>query len=683
MSVHFLGHIVSKEGVRTNPEKVAKIQNWPKPQTFKQLHSFIGFANYYRRFIKQFSDLIRPLQDLLQDQNNSTSKKNIVWNTKAEECFLTVKNCLCTDPVLALPEPKATFILDTDASCSAVGAVLSQIVNGEERVLFYASNSLSKTEQNYCTTRRELLAIVKYLKYFRHYLLGQQFILRTDHKSLTWLMNWKDPSSCQYFSWIEEIQQYNFEIQHRSGKEHVNADMLSRLPQCSQCQIKHIEPRPQRMAKQARQTSKTDDLFELKEFCKKNITIDLIKGNAFYPYLEYIRLENNKLIYNKAGTDCMVISNQEGKLLANKMHSFLAHIGFCKLFNTLRNNFFWLDLKKDVHDAVTQCKYCLQRKDVGQMKHLKKSIEAEYPFQKIFIDITGPLPTSKNNARYILAIVDGFSKWTSLIALKTESALEVTNAILSRWISIFGPPEKIHSDRGTNFTSKHFQDMCIEYGIRKTFSSPYYPMGNSIVERQFKTIKDLLFCTCNENGTDWEQSLWKIEQALRISYNVNNEASPYELIFQRQPRIPNSLPKSEDQAKTQSKLITLFNKKCKKNSQNKLHQCKFRAGEKVFAKILPARKGIYEAKYEGPYIIERVKGSSLVLKNLCNEKIITRNEHHVKRYTGEWRHEKQVYIHEPSFNESSQSSNGKSQSRSTRRYPSRLHQKPKKLGHAD
>ena len=107
--------------------------------------------------------------------------------------------------------------------------------------------------------------------------------------------------------------------------------MLSRLPQCSQCQVKHIEPEPQRMKKQARQTSKT----QLKEFCKNNITINLMKGNVFYPYLEHVHLENNKLNYNKAGTDCVVLSNQDGKILANKMHSFLAHIGFYKLFLSL------------------------------------------------------------------------------------------------------------------------------------------------------------------------------------------------------------------------------------------------------------------------------------------------------------------------------------------------------------
>ncbi|GBN25236.1 Retrovirus-related Pol polyprotein from transposon 297 [Araneus ventricosus] len=193
--VSYLGHIISTDGVKTDPEKTKAVVDWPRPATVYDLRSFLGLCTYYRRF------------------------------------------ALITSPVLTYPRTDKEFILDTDASNEGIGAVLSQKIGNEECVIAYFSKSLGKPERNYCVTRKELLAIVKSIEHFHHYLYGRKFLLRTDNASLRWLLNFREPEG-QIARWIQRLQEYDFEIQHRKGTSHGNADALSRRPckeSCKHC----------------------------------------------------------------------------------------------------------------------------------------------------------------------------------------------------------------------------------------------------------------------------------------------------------------------------------------------------------------------------------------------------------------------------------------------------------------
>uniref|UniRef100_A0AAV2MLZ3 ribonuclease H n=1 Tax=Knipowitschia caucasica TaxID=637954 RepID=A0AAV2MLZ3_KNICA len=218
-----LGHIVSGNGVGPNPALVKDVQQWNPPNNLQELQAFLGLCNYYRKFVPSFAELASPLHNLL--------KKGTVfqWTDEHQAAFTMLKEKLTTAPVLGYPRTEGKFILDTDASNNSVGAVLSQIQWGEERVLTYASSHLSPAQQRYCVTRRELLAVVRFTRQFRHYLLGRKFLLRTDHGSLTWLFRFKCPEG-QLARWLEELSQYDFHIEHRAGKQHANAYALSRLP---------------------------------------------------------------------------------------------------------------------------------------------------------------------------------------------------------------------------------------------------------------------------------------------------------------------------------------------------------------------------------------------------------------------------------------------------------------------
>jgi len=248
-SVLFLGHEVSKDGVLPSQSNVDKVLNWPVPRSTKEVRQFLGGATYYRRFIKDFASKAKELSRL-------TSKNvDFYWNEECQKSFDSLKQALTSPEVMAYPTNDGYFILDTDASAEAIGSVLNIVVNGEERVVAYASKTLNKAERNYCVTDRELLAVRYFVEYFKHYLLGRKFTIRTDHQALKWLFTLKDPKG-RIARWIEILSTYTFDIEYRPGKKHANADAMSRCPNpqsclcgfdelkcgpCRKCHKRHIE----------------------------------------------------------------------------------------------------------------------------------------------------------------------------------------------------------------------------------------------------------------------------------------------------------------------------------------------------------------------------------------------------------------------------------------------------------
>jgi hypothetical protein len=203
--VNFLGHVISEEGVATDPEKTAVIKNWPTPANVTELRSFLGLCSYYRRYVESFAAKAKCLH-LLTEKG-----RPYVWTQECQDAFMLLKDLMTRAPVLGHPDFSKPLILDTDASQNAIGAVLSQMQDGKERVLAYASRALTKAERRYCVTRKELLAVVNFVKYFRHYLYGKPFLVRTDHGSLRWLMNFKEPEG-QLARWLEVLSCYNMTI---------------------------------------------------------------------------------------------------------------------------------------------------------------------------------------------------------------------------------------------------------------------------------------------------------------------------------------------------------------------------------------------------------------------------------------------------------------------------------------
>ena len=226
--VTFLGHVVSSEGILPNPDNITKILQWPRPTTVTEVIQLLGMGSYYRKFIKNFAKLVRPLVDLTK------KGRQFIWSDECERVFTKLKECFSSPDILAYPLDEGDYILDTDASDMAIGGVLSQIQNGTEKIIAYGSRSLNKSEKNYCITDKELLALLYFVEYFRQYLLGRRFTVRTDHQALVWLFKLKEPKG-RIARWLEILSYFNFSVEYRPGHKHGNADSMSRCENPADC----------------------------------------------------------------------------------------------------------------------------------------------------------------------------------------------------------------------------------------------------------------------------------------------------------------------------------------------------------------------------------------------------------------------------------------------------------------
>ena len=221
--LEYLGHVISEHGIQPNPDRIEKVRTYPIPKTPKEIKQFLGLVGYYRKFIKDFSKVAKPLTRLLQ-------KSSIFqWTSEQQHSFNSLKSKLTSQPVLSYPDWNRPFVLTTDASNEAIGAILFQGTIGKDKPLAFASRTLNKAETRYSTTEKELLAIVWATKHFRQYLYGRKFTIVTDHKPLIWLMNVKDPNS-RLMRWRLKLEEFDYEVIYKSGKTNTNADALSRIP---------------------------------------------------------------------------------------------------------------------------------------------------------------------------------------------------------------------------------------------------------------------------------------------------------------------------------------------------------------------------------------------------------------------------------------------------------------------
>ena len=262
--VEYLGHVVTPDGVIPNPEKVRVVRDFPVPKNLKELRAFMGLANYYRRFVKGFAHIANPL--------NALTKKGVkfVWTQSCADAFDKLKRALISAPILAYPDFKKEFLLFVDASSTGIGFTLAQNQNGKEVVIAYNGRGLNNAEQNYSTTEREALALVEGIKKFQPYLFGRRFTVVTDHSSLRWLMNVKDATG-RLARWSLLLQQYDFEIVHRPGKEHSNADSLSRRPYEVDSCLNSLQKEDHQLARTKEFQRRDPELSEIIDFLENDV----------------------------------------------------------------------------------------------------------------------------------------------------------------------------------------------------------------------------------------------------------------------------------------------------------------------------------------------------------------------------------------------------------------------------
>ena len=261
--VEYLGHVVTPDGISSDPGKVRVVQDFPTPTNLKQLRTFLGLANYYRRFIKGFAHIARPL--------NVLTKKGVKfsWTQSCDDAFDKLKRALVSAPILVYPDFKEPFLLFVDASSTGIGFTLAQNQHGKEVVIAYDGRGLNSAEQNYTTTEREALALIEGIKKFQPYLHNRKFIVYTDHSSLRWLMNIKDATG-RFARWSLLLQQHDFDIVHRPGKIHGNAGSLSRRP-FDTCDLSSLQNENSQVARTREMQRRDPDLSQMIDFIESDV----------------------------------------------------------------------------------------------------------------------------------------------------------------------------------------------------------------------------------------------------------------------------------------------------------------------------------------------------------------------------------------------------------------------------
>ncbi|KAG6465364.1 hypothetical protein O3G_MSEX015105 [Manduca sexta] len=546
----YLGHIISQDGIKPNPDKIKAIEKLPMPKTATEIKRFLGLLGYYRKFIPDFARITKPMTQCLKKGSKITP-----GNIDYIKCFEKCKTLLTNDPILQYPDFEKEFILTTDASNFAIGAVLSQGPIGNDRPIAYASRTLNSSEINYSTIEKELLAIVWGTKYFRPYLFGRKFKVLTDHKPLQWVMNVKEPNS-RLTRWRLKLSEYNFTPIYKQGKFNTNADALSRIEinneDANSIAVNVSEPEKQPSVAGSStltaHTSTENPILEIpisddplnkfnRQIClvvvgdiKKRptvtkpfdthtkTTIQVSESNLEYDIINAVKEYVNPkvktgIIINPPLAMYKIIPILQSKFRSSAMNLVLTkkevenvkeylrqqeiikkyhegktnHRGINECFLSLSHHYYWPKMKESIAKYINECSIC------GQAKYDRHPIRQKFaivpPPSKPFETLHLDLFTAENEK--FITLVDAFSKYAQAYHLRDGTALSVIQALLV-FCTHHGMPLTIVTDQGPEFTNALFSEFTRLHGIQHHKILAHTPNDNGIVERFHSTILEHL-----------------------------------------------------------------------------------------------------------------------------------------------------------------------------------------------
>uniref|UniRef100_A0A8P4KLL6 Gypsy retrotransposon integrase-like protein 1 n=1 Tax=Dicentrarchus labrax TaxID=13489 RepID=A0A8P4KLL6_DICLA len=584
--VNYLGHVISADGVSTDPGKIDVVANWPIPTTASELRSFLGFASYYRRFVEGFAQLAAPLHRVVAECGGTKTNKKTeqrlsrCWDDECNQSFETLKAKLTMAPVLAYADFSLPFILEVDASYGGLGAVLSQAQAGKVRPIAYASRGLRPTERNmvnYSSMKLEFLALKWAMtEKFREYLLGNKCVVYTDNNPLSHLSSAKLAATEQ--RWAAQLASFDFEIKYRSGKSNTNADALSRqhppgpqdvaamlsgtaMPNSLQQALglgkaeatqAATAALPQHTCSELHLAQQSDPVIqELLPFWRENQRPSgEERARLSQPTLVLLRqwdrlLERDGVLYRRVcrpdGAEAMfqlLLPKAWVDQVLTQVHQEHGHQGVERTLALLRSRCYWPGMSSEVAQWCQRCERCQVAKDVHPKAHsFMGHLLASRPNEILAIDYT-TLEPAQNGLENVLVLTDVFSKYTVAIPTRDQRAATVARVLVSEWFYKFGVPARLHSDQGRNFESTLIQQLCDLYGIVKSRTTPYHPEGNGQCERFNRTLHNLLRTLPVSRKRDWHVCLPQVLYCYNTTPHQSTRESPFFLMFGQEPRLP-------------------------------------------------------------------------------------------------------------------------------------------------
>ncbi|KAI2656914.1 Transposon Tf2-6 polyprotein [Labeo rohita] len=522
-SISFLGYIISPEGVAMDETKVSAVRDWPRPKTLKELQRFLGFSNFYRRFIRNFSSVAAPLTSMIKKGDTRLS-----WSLPAIQAFEELRQRFTTAPILHHPDPNQPFLVEVDASSTGVGAVLSQRQGAPPKTVpcAFFSHKLSPAERNYDVGNRELLAIKLALEEWRHWLEGSlhPFTILTDHRNLEYLRSARVMNHRQA-RWSLFFTRFHFEITYRPGSQNTKADALSRIhePDHTVSPPESILPPSVIVAPVA-----WDLMTEITEGQTQDPPPNDCPEN-----LTYVPL------------------NLRTRVLT-EVHSTPSsgHPGIEATIQLLHNRFWWPSLRPDVITFIKNCSVCSTSKTPRQLPSglLQPLPAPRRPWSHIAVDFITDLPNSLGHTT-ILTVVDRFSKGCRFIPLpKLPTAMETAEALCNSVFRFYGLPEDIVSDRGPQFTSRLWSSFFRLLGVNISLTSGYHPQANGQAERLNQELTRFLRSYCQDHQEDWSRFILWAEYAQNSLRKPSTNLTPFQCVLGYQPPLfpwsgePSELP---------------------------------------------------------------------------------------------------------------------------------------------
>lgn len=592
--VDFLGYRVSASGIKPTSARVAAVVDYKQPNTIKELRRFLALINGYRRFLPHAAEMQKPLQNLIQG-NRKNDKRKIEWSSQAAEAFDLCKQGLAATTLLHYPDSSKPLALMVDASDAAAGAVLQQYSNGTWQPLGFFSQRFSNSQKKYSVFGRELTAMKLAVKYFRHLVEGKNFTIFTDHRPLTFALDSNSTHLPHEERYLQYISSFTRSIRHISGKNNFVADAFSRVEAIATPTVinyddiaveqKH-DPELQGLLK-----SKTTSLrLELRDVMgsSNQIYCDVSDQRLSRPY----------------------IPKQHRLRVMQTIHG-LSHPGIRATRKLLSSKFVWPSMNQDIASFVKSCDRC-QRSKIN--RHTLAALgDFDVPqgrFSHVHMDLVGPLPPSKGY-RYLLTVVDRFSRWPEAIPLSDMLAETVASAFCQVWVSRFGVPETISTDQGRQFESELFLELTKWLGTVRTRTTAYHPQANGLVERFHRTLKAAIMCV---DSAHWSEKLPLILLGLRTSIREDSNCSVAEMVYGQPLRIPGEFFDHHTEQANRSDFVQSLRQVVQhiKPMNNTRHSkqrvfipSELKTCKAVFVRVDTVKRPL-QHPYEGPYeVIER------------------------------------------------------------------------------
>ncbi|KAJ9547942.1 hypothetical protein OSB04_020485 [Centaurea solstitialis] len=608
--VHFLGHVVNKEGIHVDPAKIEAIKKWEAPKTPTEIQQFLGLAGYYRRFIANFSKITQPLTALTQKD------KKFNWGEKQEEAFQLLKHKLCNAPILALPEGTDNFVVYCDASHQGLGCVLMQ----NEKVIAYASRQLKVHEKNYTTHDLELGAVVFALKIWRHYLYGTKCTIFTDHKSLQHILDQKMLNMRQR-RWVELLSDYDCEIKYHPGKANVVVDALSRK--------ERVKPTRTRAMGVIVQTSLKSQILEAQ---REALKADNLKKETLYKMEKEFEEKTDGVRYFKDKIWIPKV-DQLRTMIMDEAHQskYSIHPGSDKMYKGLKEHYWWPGIKKDIATYVSKCLTCARIKAEHQKPSglLQQPEIPEWKWERISMNFVTKLPKTKKGHDWIWVIVDRLTKSAQFLPIRESFSIDrLTQLYVNEIVMRHGVPISIISDRDSRFTSRFWQSLQEALGTSVDLSTTYHPQTDGQTERTIQTLEDMLRACVLEFGGSWDDHLPLVEFSYNNSYHASIQCAPYEALYGRKCRSPlnwlevgesrlirpDIVQETTDKIKMVQEKLKAARDRQKSYTDNRRKPLEFQVGDRVLLKVSPwkglirfGKRGKLSPRFVGPFeILERI-----------------------------------------------------------------------------